>query len=218
MILCASAWPTYPDVRLNLPDEVAKQMETFDSYYKSKHDGRTLTWKHSLAHCALKAKFAKGSKELLVSAFQAVVLMLFNNTSGDEFLSYEQISAASGLQGVDLDRTLQSLACGKARVLSKHPKGRDVNPTDTFTFNKAFTDPKYRVKINQIQLKETKEEVKATHDKVAQDRRYETQAAIVRIMKSRKSMGHAELVAQVITMTKKRGNLEPAGIKKEIER
>lgn len=218
MILSASAWPTYPDTRLNLPDEVATQIETFDKHYKSKHTGRVLTWKHSLAHCSIKASFPKGTKELLVSAFQAVVLMMFNKEPTAGFFTYEQISAATGLQGGDLDRTLQSLACGKARVITKHPKGREVNPTDTFTFNQAFSDPKYRVKINQIQLKETKEENKATHERIAQDRRFETQAAIVRIMKSRKSMGHAELVAEVINLTKKRGSVEPASIKKEIER
>jgi hypothetical protein len=218
MILSAAAWPTYPDVRLNLPDEVATQIERFDKYYKNKHTGRALTWKHSLAHCSLKGIFAKGPKELLVSAYQAVVLMMFNSVPADGFLAYEQIATGTGLSGGDLDRTLQSLACGKARVLAKHPKGRDVKPTDTFTFNKTFTDPKYRVKINQIQLKETKEENKATHERIAQDRRFETQAAIVRIMKSRKSMGHSDLVAEVINLTKKRGSVEPAAIKKEIER
>ena len=218
MILSASAWPTYPDVRLNLPDNVARQIERFDKHYANKHTGRVLTWKHSLAHCSIKATFPKGPKELLVSAFQAVVLMMFNDEPADGFYTYDQISTATGLQSGDLDRTLQSLACGKARVLTKHPKGRDVKPTDTFTFNKGFTDPKYRVKINQIQLKETKEDNKATHERIAQDRRFETQAAIVRVMKSRKTMGHAELVAEVINLTKKRGSVEPAEIKKEIER
>jgi hypothetical protein len=218
MILSAAAWPTYPDVRLNLPDEVATQIERFDKYYKNKHTGRVLTWKHSLAHCSINATFAKGPKELLVSAYQAVVLMMFNSVPDGGFLAYEQIATGTGLQGGDLNRTLQSLACGKARVLTKHPKGREVKPTDTFTFNKTFTDPKYRVKINQIQLKETKEENKATHERIVQDRRFETQAAIVRIMKSRKSMGHSELVAEVINLTKKRGSIDTSAIKKEIER
>jgi hypothetical protein len=218
MILSAAAWPTYPDVRLNLPDEVATQIERFDKYYKNKHTGRVLTWKHSLAHCSINARFAKAPKELLVSAYQAVVLMMFNSVPDGGFLAYEQIATGTGLQGGDLNRTLQSLACGKARVLTKHPKGRDVKPTDTFTFNKTFTDPKYRVKINQIQLKETKEENKATHERIVQDRRFETQAAIVRIMKSRKSMGHSELVAEVINLTKKRGSIDTSAIKKEIER
>ncbi|OLN81564.1 Cullin-4A [Colletotrichum chlorophyti] len=217
MILSAAAWPTYPDAKIHLPDDVAKQIERFDQYYKNKHTGRLLNWKHALAHCTVKAKFPKGTKELLVSAFQAIVLVLFSDVGLDGFLSYDQIARSTNLQGDELERTLQSLACGQVRVLSKHPKGKEVNPGDTFTINKAFTHPKIRIKINQIQLKETKEENKATHERIAQDRRFETQAAIVRIMKSRKTMSHAELVAEVINMTKNRGAVDAAQIKKEIE-
>lgn len=217
MILSASAWPSYPDVKLNIPDNVASQIEQFDQYYKAKHTGRLLTWKPFLTNCTIKASFPKGTKELAVSAYQGVVLTLFNSIPTDGFLAYEQISTSSGLKGTDLDRTLQSLACGKYRVLAKHPKSRDVKPTDTFSFNKAFVDPKFRIKINQIQMKETKEENKATHEKIEKDRRFETQAAIVRVMKSRKEIGHSELVAEVINLTKKRGSVEPADIKRDIE-
>ncbi|ROT35960.1 cullin-4A [Sodiomyces alkalinus F11] len=217
MVISAAAWPSYPEVRLRIPKEIAKEAGRFEQWYKHKHEGRKLTWAHSLANCTIKAIFPKGTKELSVSAYQAVVLVLFNDVGLDDFLSYEQISTATGLQGGDLDRTLQSLACGKVRVLTKHPKGRDVNPTDTFTINKAFSDPKIKIKINQIQLKETKEENKATHDRIVEDRKYETQAVIVRIMKARKTMGHSELLAEVFNHTRKRGPLDPSQVKKMIE-
>ncbi|KAH6694040.1 cullin-4A [Plectosphaerella plurivora] len=217
MVISASAWPSYKETRLNIPEEVATEVKRFEGWYNSKHDGRKLNWPHMLAHCSIKAKFPKGTKELLVSAFQAVVLVLFNEVGVEGYLTYEQISTSTGLTGGELERTLQSLACGKSRVLSKHPKGRDVNTTDTFTVNKAFSDPKVRIKINQIQLKETKEENKETHERIELNRRFETQAAIVRIMKSRKTIGHAELVAETISMTRKRGPVDAAQIKKEIE-
>ncbi|RDW94768.1 cullin [Coleophoma crateriformis] len=217
-VLSAAAWPTYPDVKVNLPAEVAKHIEKYDRHYKHKHTGRRLTWKHGLAHSIVRAQFNKGTKELLVSAFQAIVLVLFNDIGPDGNLSYTDIAGATGLVDAELERTLQSLACGKVRILQKHPKGRDVNHTDTFTVNLNFTDPKFRIKINQIQLKETKEENKETHERVAQDRQYETQAAIVRIMKSRKTMDHANLVAEVINQTKSRGAVEPGEIKKNIEK
>lgn len=118
----------------------------------------------------------------------------------------------------ELKRTLQSLACARYRVLTKSPKGKEVNETDTFTVNLNFSDPKYRIKINAIQLKETKEENKETHERVAADRHYETQAAIVRIMKSRKTITHPDLVAEVIKATKSRGVLDPVDIKKNIEK
>ncbi|KAH6624560.1 Cullin family-domain-containing protein [Chaetomium sp. MPI-SDFR-AT-0129] len=231
-ILSAAAWPTFPDVKVLLPKEVLTQINVFDAYYKNKHTGRRLTWKHNMAHCALRAQFNRGVKELLVSAPQAAVLILFNDveekapeagsssssskTAG--ILSYDQISQSTGLTGGELDRTLQSLACGRARVLSKHPKGRDVAPTDTFSVNKAFTDPKFRVKINQIQMRETREENRETHERVAADRQFETQAAIVRVMKSRKTMTHVQLVDEVINQTKSRGAVDVGDIKANIEK
>ncbi|KAL1900181.1 Serine/threonine-protein kinase tel1 [Sporothrix stenoceras] len=225
-VLSAAAWPTYKDVALNLPPEVLEQVNKFDKYYKNKHTGRQLTWTHTLGHCLVKARFNRGIKELQVSSFQAAVLLLFNQAesgedgegNGSGVLSYTQIGESTALEGPDLKRTLQSLACGKVRVLTKHPKGRDVNENDTFTVNKAFTDPKFRIKINQVQLKETKEENKATYERVSADRQFETQAAIVRIMKSRKSLPHAQLVAEVISQTKSRGSLDPADIKQNIEK
>jgi len=84
--------------------------------------------------------------------------------------------------------------------------------------NNTFNDAKYRLKINAIQLKETKEENKETHERVAADRQYETQAAIVRIMKSKKTIKHSALIAEVITATKSRGVLSVPDIKRNIDR
>jgi cullin-4 len=67
-------------------------------------------------------------------------------------------------------------------------------------------------------MKETKEENRETHQRVAADRQFETQAAIVRIMKSRKTMTHAQLVAEVINQTKSRGAIDTGDIKANIEK
>ncbi|EEH09991.1 Cullin [Histoplasma capsulatum G186AR] len=217
-VISAAAWPSYPDVQLKIPKVISSAMDSFEQFYNNKYNGRKLHWKHSLAHCQLKAKFPKGNKEIVVSSFQAVVLLLFNDVEDDTTLSYPEIKEATGLSDIELKRTLQSLACAKYRVLTKRPKGRDVNDDDTFAFNPNFSDPKMRIKINQIQLKETKQENKTTHERVAADRHYETQAAIVRIMKARKVITHAELLVEVINKTKSRGVLEPAGIKTNIEK
>ncbi|KAL8736024.1 MAG: hypothetical protein Q9166_000586 [cf. Caloplaca sp. 2 TL-2023] len=217
-VLSASAWPSYPDVPLIVPRDVQQAVTIFEQHYKVKHSGRKLEWKHSLAHCQLKAIFPKGNKELVVSSYQAVVLLLFSNKSANDEVPYIQLQAATGLDDVELKRTLQSLACAKYRVLSKTPRGRDVNPDDTFYVNMNFSDPKYRIKINQVQAKETKEENKETHERVAADRVFETQAAIVRIMKGRKTITHQELMSEVISATKSRGPLDPAEIKKNIEK
>lgn len=217
-ILSAAAWPTYADVPVIIPADIKNAIDGFERHYKQKHSGRKLDWKHSLAHCQLRATFPKGAKEIVVSSFQAIILLLFNGVGKEEDLTYEHIKTESGLPEKEVKRTLQSLACAKLRPLTKHPRGRDINDTDTFTVNLAFGHEKYRVKINQVQLKETKEENKETHERVAADRNFECQAAIVRIMKSRKTIGHSELVAEVIKATRSRGAMQVADIKKNIDR
>ena len=97
-VLSAAAWPTYPDVPVRVPADIAVAIDGFERHYKAKHSGRKLEWKHALAHCQMKATFAKQSKELIVSSFQAIVLLLFNGLEKDEQLTYEFIKSESGLR------------------------------------------------------------------------------------------------------------------------
>ncbi|CAG8429915.1 unnamed protein product [Penicillium salamii] len=217
-VLSAAAWPTYPETSVHIPSNIARAIQRFETFYQTKHKGRALAWKHQLDYCQLNANFDADKKNLVVSSFQAVVLLLFNDVTEGESLTYTDIKTATGLSDPDSVRTLQSLACAKYRILIKTPKGKDVNETDTFKYNAKFTDKQKRIKINQIQLKETKEETKTTHERIAADRHFETQAAIVRIMKSRKVINHAGLVSEVITATKRLGALQPADIKTNIEK
>ena len=93
-VLSSSAWPSYPAVTINVPENVLNATKSFESYYKVKHSGRKLEWKHALAHCQLKAMFPKGSKEIVVSCFQAVILTAFNK---NDDMSYADLKAFSGL-------------------------------------------------------------------------------------------------------------------------
>ena len=217
-VLSSSAWPSYPVIEVEVPARVQAATRDFEQYYKSNNSGRRLEWKHQLAHCQMKANFPKGRKEIVFSSFQAVVMLYFNDKADGEAVTYTELKAATRLTDEDLKRTLQSLACAKYRVLTKIPKGRDVNLTEKFLVNLEFSDPKTRIKINQIQLKETKQENKETHEHVAQDRKYEAQATIVRIMKSEKKIKHALLVAEVIKSMKNRGSIDADEIKQQIDR
>ncbi|GAX74771.1 hypothetical protein CEUSTIGMA_g2218.t1 [Chlamydomonas eustigma] len=211
-VLTAGFWPTYPVMESSLPQELDKSMEVFKDFYLKKYSGRRLVWHSSLGTCVIRAQFPKGVKELSVSLFQAVVLMLFNDVDD---LSLADIQTQSGIEDKELKRTLQSLACGKVRVLVKDPKGRDVDDKDTFSFNQDFTEKLYRIKINAIQMKETEEENKKTNDQVLQDRQYQIDAAVVRIMKTRKQLSHKLLVAEALQQLK--FPLKAADLKKRIE-
>jgi cullin-4 len=51
------------------------------TFYGGKHANRRLTWAHYLGTATLTAHFPRGKKELSVSLYQAVVLLLFNEQS-----------------------------------------------------------------------------------------------------------------------------------------
>jgi cullin-4 len=124
----------------------------------------------------------------------------------------------------ELRRTLQSLACGKKKVLKKIPPGKDVNDSDVFRFNAEFDDPHAKIHINSIQVKVSvrppsssitsfilicilctlvqPEESKRTNASIEDDRKHYLDAAIVRIMKARKEMTYEQLKAATIDAVK----------------
>lgn len=96
-VLSASAWPTYPDLPVEVPINIQRATADFEQNYKMKHSGRRLAWKHALAHCQIKASFPKGNKEIVVSSFQAVVMLYFNSRAADESVGYAELKAATSL-------------------------------------------------------------------------------------------------------------------------
>uniref|UniRef100_U5ERJ8 Cullin-4A n=1 Tax=Corethrella appendiculata TaxID=1370023 RepID=U5ERJ8_9DIPT len=211
-ILTMGYWPTYPVMEVTMPTQLLQYQSIFNKFYLAKHSGRKLQWQPTLGHCVLKAHFDQGPKDLQVSLFQALVLLLFND---NDTLAFEEIKGACNIEDGELRRTLQSLACGKARVLTKVPKGRDVEDIDKFHFNNEFTNKLFRIKINQIQMKETTEEQKATEERVYQDRQYQIDAAIVRIMKMRKTLSHNLLISELYKQLT--FPVKPSDLKKRIE-
>lgn len=212
-VLEAARWPLSTQVaEVKLPKELTDHQEAFKRFYLTKHNGRKLSWQHIDGTCQVKASFPKGTKTLSLSLYQTVALMLFNDK--DE-MTYRDVLLSTGIDDAQLNRTMLSLACGKVRVLQKRPKGPKVNPDDVFYFNKAFNHKLTRIKVNAIQMKETVEENAATTEKVFQERNCQIDAALVRIMKTRKTLHHTAVIAEVYNQL--RFPCNSGDIKKRIE-
>ncbi|CDS01036.1 related to cullin 4A [Sporisorium scitamineum] len=219
-VLTQAHWPTYPNIDVTLPPELAAAAERFEAFYQKRNSGRRLHWQHSLGTLSITTQFGKaGVKELHVSTFQAIVLMLFSTLGPGEKLSYIDIRTQTGLNEEELKRTLQSLACGQipTRVLRKLPQGKDVKDSDEFMFNDNFKNERHRIRINQIQMKETAEEQKSTEQRVFLDRELILQAAAVRVLKAKKTIKHSELITEVVDQIKSRFTVDVAEIKKVFE-
>ncbi|KZT24381.1 Cullin-4B [Neolentinus lepideus HHB14362 ss-1] len=213
-VLQQSVWPFTTSATVDLPVSMQDQLNRFNVFYKNKHQGRKLEWDHNLGTANLKAQFKAGPKDLSVSLYQAVILLLFNDA--DE-IAFADIQTLVRMENAQLRRTLQSLACGKKRVLKKRPAGPDVDDKDVFYYNADFTDPRPRVHINSIQVKETPEEAKRTQSAIEGDRKHILDAAIVRIMKAKKQLRYEQLKNDTIDAVKKHFVPEVSSIKQRIQ-
>ncbi|KAK8534603.1 hypothetical protein V6N13_080943 [Hibiscus sabdariffa] len=216
-VLTTGSWPTQPSITCNLPAEMSALCEKFRSYYLGTHTGRRLSWQTNMGTADIKATFGKGQKhELNVSTYQMCVLMLFNNA---DRLSYKEIEQATGIPTSDLKRCLQSMACVKGKnVLRKEPMSKDIGEEDALFVNDKFTSKFYKVKIGTVVAqKETEPEKLETRQRVEEDRKPQIEAAIVRIMKSRRVLDHNNIIAEVTKQLQSRFLANPTEIKKRIE-
>ncbi|KAK4760444.1 hypothetical protein SAY87_005337 [Trapa incisa] len=216
-VLTTGSWPTQPTVTCNLPAEMSTLCEKFRSYYLGTHTGRRLSWQTNMGTADIKATFGKGQKhELNVSTYQMCVLMLFNNS---DRLSYKEIEQATEIPASDLKRCLQSLALVKGKnVLRKEPMSKDIGEEDAFFVNDKFVSKFYKVKIGTVVAqKESEPEKQETRQRVEEDRKPQIEAAIVRIMKSRRVLDHNNIITEVTKQLQSRFLANPTEIKKRIE-
>ncbi|KAK4748496.1 hypothetical protein SAY87_015082 [Trapa incisa] len=213
-VLTTGFWPSYKSFDLNLPAEMVRCVEVFREFYQTKTKHRKLTWIYSLGTCNIIGKFEAKPVELIVTTYQAAALLLFNSSHR---LSYSEIVTQLNLSDDDVVRLLHSLSCAKYKILNKEPNTKSICGTDFFEFNHKFTDKMRRIKkCLQIPLPPVDEKKKVIED-VDKDRRYAIDASIVRIMKSRKVLGHQQLVMECVEQLGRMFKPDFKAIKKRIE-
>ena len=194
-VLTQGWWPSTITMPIVLPPlMLACTMRYEDFYAKSKSKSRTLQWSHTQGTVAVRANYASGkSYEFALNTLQCVVVMLFNDAV--TAVNVEAITAKIGTANAEVTkRILHSLACGKYKILKKTPEGASIKDDHTFAYNPAFSNQMHKIRVPMPSLA-------ASHNpkKLEEDRSQVIDACIVRIMKARKQLSHAELVGQVLT-------------------
>jgi len=228
-VLTLGNWPSQSVKPCTLPEPVQDAIERFEKFYLEKHTGRKLSWQTSAGQAEIRAVFGNRRHDLCVSTYQMAILLLFNDSDN---LTLGEIRTKTQIPDSELRRHLISLCTPKYRILRKGNKGRGItSDDDVFTFNHEYTSKLKRVRIPLV--KETSvnsnnavlgvvaqsEAVRgvAIPAAVEEDRRHLVEAAIVRIMKARKSLHHNELVAEVTKQLSARFQASPIFTKKRIE-
>mmetsp|Transcript_13518 Transcript_13518/g.15845 ORF Transcript_13518/g.15845 Transcript_13518/m.15845 type:complete len:774 (-) Transcript_13518:280-2601(-) len=201
-LLTTGWWPNFKKMELKYPENMTRCMEVYQNFYQAENNHRQIKWLHSLGQATVKGRFNKGDTSFFVTTLQAVCLILFNGhepgseESGDGWLEFQDIHEQLGC-GEDMitKRVLHSLSCGKYPILKKSGRPRKIDKTDKFAVNIKFHNKKKPrgFKIPMPSLEESH-----NPKKVEDDRSIAIEAAIVRIMKARKTLEHQELMSEVL--------------------
>lgn len=256
-VLTSTMWPlesmapSYRDDENNpfciFPPQIERIKRTFERFYLDKHSGRQLTWQANMGTADLRAYFhemkGKKTRELNVSTYAMVILLLFNDLPPGQSYTCEEIQAKTNIPFNELTRNLQSLAVAqKNRILIKEPMSKDVKYGDRFLFNENFYSQFQRVKIGVVtsgNKVEDMDERRETEKKNNDTRGGTIEAAIVRIMKyepilyiatssrlpkadachcrQRKELTHQNLITEVIQQLTARFLPDINMVKKRIE-
>ena len=122
---------------------------------------------------------------------QTLILLVFNTQKSQ---TLRQLAEYTGLNEDTLAPSLAVLAA-KSQDLAVL-----VKVGESFSINESFKSVQKRLSLNKLPKtdRKSKEEVKETEDRVREDRRFQIEAIIMKIMKDKKSLGHADLITELL--------------------
>ncbi|KXS20409.1 Cullin-domain-containing protein, partial [Gonapodya prolifera JEL478] len=194
LVLTAGSWPLtgLSSTEYQVPQELEKSVAQFAIFYHANHNGRKLSWMWHLSKGDLRLNYLEKRYELNASLYHVGILLLFNSTDS---LSVREVREAICLAPAEIKRLLKVLVDVKL-LTSTDPESGDES---ILSLNLDFSSKRTKIRIAASSEKDTSTDVEQTRSAVDEDRRLYIQAAIVRIMKSRKDTSHVELVAEVLS-------------------
>lgn len=214
-VLSQGVWKLSPITNCVFPPCIEEITKHFVDYYNMSHSKRRLYWQTDLGNAIIRSNCFSRTYELNVTTYQMFILDMFNNIGIGDSLSYNRIRMALNIPDNELKRQLISLTTPKAAILVKTPKGKTVNEDDVFTINTKFDSKKRLVKVPLVTIRSSNT-VKSVPEDVESRRKFIMEAAIIRVMKSRKTLDHANLVAEVTKQVLRHFSPSPVSIKGRI--
>ena len=208
------SWEYLNGTSVRIDADIFNSMQTFKKYYCNKFVGRALRFDMTKGKANVSVQFnAKCKKILIVSTFQMMILLLFNTK---KTLTFKQMLDRTNIPRQDLIVAILSMAHPKVKVCRKAPNTKDIENDHKFQINPKYTSSRALIPIPTLNVKIDKLGDNNQMDAIFRLRRHQLDAAIVRIMKVKKSMKHQDLAAEIAKQLIARFKPRDADIKKRI--
>jgi cullin 1 len=191
-VLTDGYWPSFKSPPVVLPIEINSCIEAFNKFYIDRNKMKHLSWSYMHGKCNILARFTDKEYTLVLTTYQTSIIMLFND---NESLSFKDIKDLLKTEDGLLEMMLDSLSCKRYKLLSKTGQPKSIGKEDTFRVNDDFKNKLKLISVPAPIIKET-----FNKEKVDIDRTYAIDAAVVKIMKSRKKMSYMHLLNEVMAI------------------
>ncbi|ETV98409.1 hypothetical protein H310_08576 [Aphanomyces invadans] len=196
-VLTAGAWPipTPAQKDLKLPAVWFDELELFAKFYGTQSTGRRLHWVHHMSHGIVRVAVAGRRFDLHATYHQMALLLLFNECDS---ATMDDLMAKTSWTKLDIQHHMQPLVKVKLFALCLN----ETSDVHAYSFNTAFTSKRSHLTVlpKYTQLSRPKAKSAAPSREVVEDRKMTMQAAIVRIMKSRRELSFATLLSETTHM------------------
>jgi len=205
-VLTQGFWPSEPRHPLTLPPQMARARDVFEGWARTEHAERRYQWIYQLGDVSMRVEIP-GEKTAVynasMSAYQATALLHFSGTTAA--ISFENARQRMDMDETTAKRVLHSLSCGKHRLLKKSGKSNSISTTDEFETNPAFKCRQRAFKIPFSGLTKGGSAGgggKGATAEVLNQRGFQVDSCVVRIMKARKRLAHSALISEVMTQVR----------------
>ncbi len=215
-VLTQGIWPLHQS-QCHLHVDLIPLVDSFTRSFISKEYTKKLGWIYDQGIMDIEVCFSKGVKRTVqCTTFMGMILLALDAHKGRP-LSMESISTITGVHYEILANHILSLCHPAVKVLLKNPNIKELEPSHQFMINSKFTSELLRVNVPLLSLYSTSKEDDEMKRAIELQRNHIVDCNIVRIMKTRKELGHNLLVIELVKAVAPKFMCDVALVKKRID-